>query len=170
MGGYLEEVVDRFRDVAVIRGVFIDYLDLLKGEISYDMYRLELGQITMDLKVLAAAMRIPVVTLTQLNRQAYNDDNAKNKKAPTLAMMGESIKKVENADFVAMLQSEPDKTDGDQQSDLGTMKVFVGKNRSGAKSTIIDLRLNFPKFRLDDMKGVQITTFEEPELESDAIL
>lgn len=52
-----------------IKGVFIDYLDLMKaaGQ-QFDVYRLEMGQIAIDMKIGAVILRCPVVSVTQLNR------------------------------------------------------------------------------------------------------
>ena len=164
---HLEELKEKYADVAILRGVYIDYLDLMKSGQRFDMHRLELGQIAIDLKVLASSMKIPVVTLTQLNRASYDA-----KETPSLAMMGESIKKVEHADFVALLKATHDLDDQGNTKDTGWMEIFIGKHRSGPKNKMVKLRQNFPMFRIDDMRGsTPVIKFEEvTTLASDAIL
>jgi replicative DNA helicase len=164
---HLEEIKEQYADEAILRGVYIDYLDLMKAGQKFDLHRLELGQIAIDLKVLASSMGVPVITLTQLNRAAYDM-----KENPSLAMMGESIKKVEHADFVALLKAIHDTNDEGETKDTGTMEVFVGKHRSGPKNKKVAFRQNFPKFRIDDSRGVNtnVSFTEEVDIGSDAIL
>jgi replicative DNA helicase len=163
---HLEELKEKYADEAILRGVYIDYLDLMKSGQKFDMHRLELGQIAIDLKVLASSMKVPVITLTQLNRSSYDS-----KEKPSLNMMGESIKKVEHADFVALLKAIHDTDDEGKTKDTGTMEIFVGKHRSGPKNKLVSFRQVFPQFRIDDTKGVtQNMKFEEVQLPSDAIL
>jgi replicative DNA helicase len=165
---HLEELKEKYQKEAILRGVYIDYLDLMKSGQRFDLHRLELGQIAIDLKVLASSMKIPVVTLTQLNRAAY-DNNEK----PSLAMMGESIKKVEHADFVAMLKAIHDKDEDGETKDTGWMELHIGKHRSGPKNKMVKLRQNFPMFRIDDTRGINpapVKFIETAQLASDAIL
>ena len=98
---------------------------------NYDAYRLELGDITMDLKVMAVLTRCPVLTVTQLTRNSYNL-----KEQMTLANIGESMKKVDNADFVAMFQKrdqENEKTGNlskDRINEDTDLILNIKKNRS----------------------------------------
>lgn len=164
---HLEELKEKYANEAVLRGVYIDYLDLMKSGQRFDLHRLELGQIAIDLKVLASSMKIPVITLTQLNRASY-DTNEK----PSLGMMGESIKKVEHADFVCLLKAIHDVDEEGESKDTGFMELHIGKHRSGPKNKMVKLRQNFPMFRIDDTRGVApVIKFEEvTTLASDAIL
>lgn len=139
----IEELKSQYEGVAELRGIFVDYLDLLKAGRMFDIYRMELGQITVDLKVLAVTMHVPVVTLTQLNRAGYAKD------APMdLTMMSESIKKVEHADFVALLRArvmENDDGEEDLDNDEGILDIEICKNRSGPKNKRVTLATNFSK-------------------------
>lgn len=134
---------------ANIKGIFVDYLDLMKSNKSnaYDAYRLELGDITMDLKVMAVMTRCPVLTVTQLTRGSYNL-----KEQMTLANIGESMKKVDNADFVAMLQrkdQENEKTGNrskDGYNEDTDLILNIKKNRSGPSDRSIAFVGTFSKF------------------------
>ena len=53
---------------AKLKITFTDYLDLLKSGQTFDLHRLELGQVTIDMKVAAVMQGIPWITVTQLNR------------------------------------------------------------------------------------------------------
>jgi replicative DNA helicase len=165
---YLKEVEERYEGKAKIRCLYIDYLDLLRSGKTFDMHRLELGQVTIDLKVLASAMQIPVVTLTQLNRAAYNK-----KEGLGLDMVGESIKKVEHADFFGLIRHEEDPKDVYQQNATGngTMNIHIGKNRSGPKNKTISLRTDFSTYSIIDMDRKDTMEFEDVDVDaSDNIL
>lgn len=164
---YLEDLKKKHEGRSVLKCVFIDYFDLLKPSMSSDMYRLELGRIAIDLKVLAATLKIPVVTITQLNRSAYD---RKEKDKLSLSMMGESIKKVEHSDFVALLDHNQDYDDDSfKEKDHGTLSIFIGKNRSGSKNKLLKMRTNYSKFYIEEgtTDAVPIDTIE---ISSDAIL
>ena len=118
-----------------IAGLYVDYLDLLKADTRYDMYRLELGHITLSLKTLAVEYNIPVVTPSQLGRSVYRI-----KEAAELGVdqMSESIKKVEHADFVMLFARD--------QTDENKIYGKVGKNRSGKSNVALEFNVDFPTF------------------------
>ena len=155
---HLEELKDQWQGKAELKSVYIDYLDLVKSGQKFDLHRLELGQVTVDLKVLAATLHIPVIVPTQLNRASYDDATI-----PTLAMMGESIKKVEHADFVGLLKYIHDKVpEGEELAPCGNLNVYIGKNRSGPKNKVINLRADFSHFRVDDHQRIGLVKIDEP--------
>lgn len=140
--------IKNFNKNASIKGIYVDYLDLMKSNktTNYDAYRLELGDIAMDLKVMAVLLRCPVLTVTQLTRSSYN-----NKEQLTLANVGESMKKVDNSDFVALFQTkdqENEKTGNVKfGQDVDTELILtIKKNRSGAKDRSIGFTATFSKF------------------------
>lgn len=137
-----------------IRGIYIDYLDLMKPNTtskSFDAYRLELGQVSIDMKTLAVLLRLPVVTCTQVNRAAYDPKNKMN-----LANVGESMKKVDNADWIAMLQPREEEDDkaGSRtfDNDIKIMDCKITKSRFGNKDISIPFRSNFKCFRFEEFR------------------
>jgi len=118
-----------------IAGLYIDYLDLLKTDTKYDMYRLELGHITLSMKTLAVQYNIPVITASQLGRSAYKIKEAQQL---NVDQMSESIKKVEHADFVGLMAK-------DSVNDT-LVHGKVGKNRSGKSNVAIDFKVDFSKY------------------------
>lgn len=148
--GYCDQIIANSHG-ASIKGIYVDYLDLMKANrtTNYDAYRLELGDITMDLKVMAVLTRCPVLTVTQLTRGSYNS-----KEQMTLANVGESMKKVDNADFVALFQTkdqENEKTGNiryneDEENQENELILTIKKNRSGAKDRSIGFKAMFSKF------------------------
>jgi len=154
-----EEIKQQYAGKGKLASITVDYLDVLKSSgNSYDVYRLELGQVTTDLKVLAVMQNVPVITVTHLNRSAYDD------KVPmSLNQMGEAMKKVERADFVALIKivfnceegkEENESNNNNNNSGLGVMKILIEKNRSGPKKKLIELKVDLSKF--DISSNVQV--------------
>lgn len=135
--GVLDEAIDIYGKEA-IAGLYVDYLDLLKTDTKYDMYRLELGHITLSLKTIAVQYNIPVITASQLGRSAYRISNSQDL---GVDQMSESIKKVEHADFVMLLAKDP--------LDDTIVHGKVGKNRSGKANVAVDFKVNFERFKFE---------------------
>lgn len=157
---FAEEIKTKYAKVGELKTISVDYLDLLKSGKNYDLYRLSLGQITIDLKVMAVLLHVPVLTLTQVNRSGYDDEDK-----PSLTMVGESIKKVEHADFVAILKYKADERPDEKESSQGKMDIFIGKNRSGPKGRSITLITDFSKFLIKPGDGVSYEQLDVPKLE-----
>jgi replicative DNA helicase len=69
---FIEDVEAKYADDNVeVKAIYIDYLDLLMAGQKFDLHRLEMGQITIDLKVLSVQISKPIITLTQLNRSIF---------------------------------------------------------------------------------------------------
>src|ERR1035437_135061 len=82
------------------------------------------------------------------HNSAYND-----KEESSLANMGESIKKVEHSDHVALIRNKVDEKDEKDMrvaSEIGQFKISIGKNRSGPKNVCVNLKSNFSKFKIFD--------------------
>lgn len=134
----VDDAIDKYGKEA-IAGLYVDYLDLLKTDTKYDMYRLELGHIALSLKTLAVEYNIPVITASQLGRKVYSIQTAQEL---SLDQMSESIKKVEHADFVALISKDP--------NDDNLVHGKVGKNRSGKSNSAIDFKVDFSRFKFID--------------------
>jgi replicative DNA helicase len=166
---YSDLVKERYKDRGILRCTYVDYLDLLRSGQTFDLHRLEMGQVTIDMKVAAVLQSIPWITVSQLNRGAYDP-----KELPTLANMSESIKKVEHADFVALIKSISEaideRADVIRPKDIGDMSIFLGKNRSGPKNVTIKLKTKFSQFRIDDNSRDRNPRFEQPRLQPDSVI
>lgn len=136
--GVLDDVIEEYGKES-IAGLYVDYIDLMKTDTKYDMYRIELGQITLSLKTIAVQYNIPVITGTQLTRDVYRINDSQ---SLSLSMMSESIKKVEHADCVILLAKDP--------VDDTIVHGKVGKNRSGKANLSIDFKVNFEMFKFID--------------------
>jgi len=136
IAGVVDEVIDKY-GIDSIKGLYVDYLDKLKAEdhLKNELYRIELGNITDSLKTLAVEYNIPVITLTQLTRDVYRAD----RQALNMSMISESVKKVENADFIMLIILDP--------LDPNIVHGSVGKNRSGKTNINIDFKVKFENFK-----------------------
>jgi replicative DNA helicase len=91
-----------------------DYLKRLKPNISTGDLRIDLGEAANDLSTLAKALKIPVVTANQLNREAYktmmqqggNEHKNDLGKGASLTMQSESQMISENVDVVVAINRE----------------------------------------------------------------
>jgi replicative DNA helicase len=111
------------------------------------MYRLDLGYITLSLKTLAVQYNIPIITGSQLGRQAYKITDSKEL---GVDLMSESIKKVENADFVGLFAAD--------RYDKELVHGKIGKNRSGKGNVSLDFKVKFKRF-----KFISVTYSSNPE-------
>ena len=132
---HLDDVIDQYGKDS-IRGLYVDYLDLLKADIQNDLYRLELGFITSGLKDIAVQYNIPVITASQLGRSVYRNQDSK---SLNMDMMSESIKKIEHADFIALMSKDQVKED--------IVHLKVAKNRCGKDNVSIDFNVNFKHYK-----------------------
>lgn len=119
-----------------VKMIVHDYLKRLKANAPTGDIRIDLGEATNDLSILAKHLKIPIVTANQINREAYKTLMQEGKNATkndlgkqaSLTMQSESQMITENADIVLALNKE---------CQALTEKWFIGitdlKNR-GAKS------------------------------------
>ena len=105
--------------------VIIDYLQLITPENYYKGNRYaEVGAISHGLKAIARDMNIPIIVLTQLNREV---EKRKDKK-PTMADLRESGDVEQDASVIMLLYNESEDSD--------TRKCLrLEKNRQGTKGT-----------------------------------
>ena len=121
---YLYDLIDRLNDEGYeTMCIFQDYLKKIHSMTKIrgsgdDSVRLELGQIVLEFKNIATEKDIPIVTASQLNRDAIiHMDNAKSRNAADLVKgigrgnIAESTLILENADWVCALAKEPSKTE-----------------------------------------------------------
>lgn len=149
----LDDIIDQYGKES-IRGLYVDYLDLLKADITNELYRLELGFITSALKDIAVKYNIPVITASQLGRSVYRNQDSK---SLNMDMMSESIKKIEHADFIALMSK-------DQVHD-DEVHVKVTKNRCGKDNVSIDFKVNFKHYKF--LNGLKAANDKRPDVTTD---
>jgi replicative DNA helicase len=121
----LRTMARRLRSERDVKIIFIDYLTLITHE-NTDLPRWEqIASISRSLKALARELRMPVVALSQLKREAEG-------KQPTLADLRESGSIEQDADVILFLHRdrETNKT-RDERSLVVETELIIAKQRNG---------------------------------------
>lgn len=151
----LQSLMARARRAAADAGplglglIVVDYLGLVRGTARRDGSKvLEVAEITAGLKALAKELNVPVLALSQLNRQV----ESRTDKRPTLADLRDSGSIEQDADLVLFVyrdeyylgKEEPDASDGSAYAEWqakmtmarGKAEVIVSKFRTGPVGVI----------------------------------
>lgn len=108
----------------------VDYLQLLVSSSTEDNRQQEIAQISRSLKLLSKELHIPIVALSQLNRNVESRED----KRPRLSDLRDSGAIEQDADTVLFLyRDDYYNPDSDAQ---GIAEVIVAKNRMGPSGTV----------------------------------
>ncbi|MBU6409171.1 MAG: replicative DNA helicase [Verrucomicrobia bacterium] len=120
----------------------VDYLQLLHstGRRSQDNRQQEIADISSGLKALAKELKVPVLVLSQLNRELERDKNRK----PRLSDLRESGAIEQDADVVGLLYkpSSGDDDEAMEEADGVPVNLLIAKQRNGPTG---DVNLTFLK-------------------------
>ena len=132
--GSLRASVRRLHRQGGLGLLVVDYLQLMLSSKNEDSRQQEIAQISRSLKLLARELHIPIIALSQLNRNLESRPD----KRPRLSDLRDSGALEQDADTVLFIYRdeyyEPD------SPDLGIAELIVAKNRMGPSGTI---RLGF---------------------------
>jgi replicative DNA helicase len=109
--------------------VIVDYLQLMQSSVqSRDANRVqEVAEISRGLKALARELQVPVISLSQLSRQAEMRES----REPRLSDLRESGSIEQDADLVMFLWREKERGPDEAESDGEIVKLKLAKHRNG---------------------------------------
>ena len=110
-----------------IRLVVIDYLQLMRGDAAKGNREAEIASISRALKGLAKELCIPVLALSQLNRELEKRSN----KRPQLSDLRESGQIEQDCDVCLFLYRDEVYDKSPENPNRGTAEIIVAKHRNG---------------------------------------
>ena len=105
--------------------VIVDYADLLKNISKSSEKRQQLEEVNEELRGIAQAYNVVMVTCSQANRSKLQGNSAGDSDMITMESINESYGKCFPADFIWTLSRNK------KDKDSGTGKFFIAKNRNG---------------------------------------
>jgi len=115
--------------------IIIDYLQLISGTDSRVHREQQIADISRSIKAMAKELDVPVLVLSQLNRESERE-----KRRPRLSDLRESGSIEQDADVVILLAKAPEKDDEEPVGPSREMQLIIAKQRNGP---IGDISLTF---------------------------
>lgn len=118
------------RELGGLGLIVVDYLQLMQIPGRQENRATEISEISRSLKALAKEMKVPVIAISQLNRQLEQRPN----KRPVMADLRESGAIEQDADLILFIYR--DEMYNPDTPDKGIAELIIGKHRNGATGTV----------------------------------
>lgn len=105
--------------------VIIDYLQLIKTDNSYDRHDLKIAAITRELKIMAKELNVPIILLSQLNRNVEQRAD----KRPYMSDLRDSGSIEQDADVILLLHRDDYYNNNSDQKNK--IEINIAKQRNG---------------------------------------
>ncbi|MDR3176182.1 MAG: replicative DNA helicase [Desulfovibrio sp.] len=117
--------------------VVIDYLQLMQSNRNTDSRELEISDISRNLKAMAKELNIPVLALSQLNRDIEKRGKESGKAArPKLSDLRESGAIEQDADLIMFIHNEEAFAKPENRAPTEEAEIIIGKQRNGPIGTV----------------------------------
>lgn len=126
--------------------IVVDYIQLMDSGKKAESRRVEVGQVSRELKRLAMEMDVPVLALSQLNRQSEITAS----KEPSMAELRESGDLEQDADVIVLMYVPPPDDGHVQQinaAGLSCVRLLLEKNRQGKSGQRVDTAFDGGRMR-----------------------
>ncbi len=141
----------RLPDSGGLKFVVVDYLQLIHGTDSRVPREQQISEISRGLKAMAKELNVPVLVLSQLNRESE-----KEKREPRLSDLRESGSIEQDADVVFILHRPIQKDEGDSEpegrnrylpGDVERINLIIAKQRNGPVGEVpLTFRRQYTRF------------------------
>ncbi len=128
------DILSKCRRLKSLKGrldvVVVDHIQLMTAVNSNDSRQAEITEISRGLKMIAKELDVPVIALSQLNRE-----NEKKGSKPVLSNLRESGAIEQDADVVMFIHRPDRSLDGTENPDVikkDETEIIIAKNRNGA--------------------------------------
>jgi replicative DNA helicase len=123
--------------------IIIDYLQLISGSDARSPREQQIAEISRGIKAMAKELSVPVVVLSQLNRESE-----KERRQPRLSDLRESGSIEQDADVVLLLAKRRDADEAEEMAqDTAIRELIIAKQRNGPVGIVrLAFRKNLTKF------------------------